>query len=132
MVAAFLTADQAESLGVLAERLAVRGFDEDSRAVREILGQIEIPGGEVSTTTAARILDVTPRTIRGWVRRGTLPGRRDGAGRFRVSLQELRPTVALRDLMPSRVGESGLVSDREIAEEIRRVRGARRTTRRGM
>ena len=121
-----VTREQIEALGAVAERLNAKGLEEESRAVREILAQLQRTPREVPASTAAEILHVTPQTIRNWVRGGILHGRRDRTGHFHVSLDALEPTIRLNQLMPNVPEELVAISDDEIDAEIQAVRAARR------
>lgn len=121
-----VTQEQIEALSAIAERLDATGLAAESRAVRDILAQVQRTPREVPASTAAEILRVTPQTVRNWVRSGILPGRRDRTGHFLVSLDALEPTIRLNQLMPNVSEELAAISDDEIDDEIQAVRAARR------
>lgn len=116
--------EQLEMLGSVAERLTARGLDDESRLLREVVAQLQRTPREVPASTAAEILEVTPQTIRNWVRGGILAGRRDETGHFYVSFEALQPALRLRQTLPDQ--PAGTISDAEIDAEIEAARGERR------
>jgi hypothetical protein len=120
MVIRLVTGEQIESLHAVAERLDSRGLADESRVLREILDQLELDmlaqlergPSEVSASIAARILEVTPQTIRNWVRSGILAGRQNRTGRFYVSFDALEPALRMREILPDQ--PAGTISDDEI------------------
>lgn len=124
MVIGLVTEEQLEALRAVTERLDARGLEDESRMLREVLAQLQRPQRDVPASTAAGILDVTPETIRTWVRRGILSGRWDRAGRCSVSLDALEPTLRMRGILPDT--PAGTITDEEIDAEIDAVRAARR------
>jgi hypothetical protein len=126
MVIALVNQEQIDILAAVVERLDARGLEEESRALRELLVQLQGSADEVSASAAAEILRVTPQTVRNWVRGGILPGRRDQTGHFQVSLAALMPTIRLIRMMPNVSDEQATITDDEIDEEIQAVRAARR------
>jgi hypothetical protein len=128
MMVGLVTKEQLETLGAVAERLDSRGLKDESRALREILAELQRSPREVPASAAAEILRVTPQTVRNWVRSGILPGRRDSTGHFRVSVDALEPTIRLNQLMPSVSKELAAISNDDIETEIKAVRAARRAS----
>jgi hypothetical protein len=124
MVIGLITREQIETLGAVAERLDAQGLRDESRMLREVLVQLERTPREVPASTAAEILEVTPQTVRNWVRGGILPGRRDRTGHFYASLEVLGPALRLRQVLPD--APAGTVTDEEVDAEIESVRAARR------
>jgi hypothetical protein len=124
MVIRLVTGEQLETLHAVAERLNSRGLGDESRILREILDQLEqdvearLERGpsEVSASIAARILEVTPQTIRNWVRSGILAGRLNRTGRFYVSFDALEPALRMREILPDQ--PAGAISDEAIDDEI--------------
>jgi hypothetical protein len=125
MVVALVSQEQIEALSAVLERLDAKGLAEESRALREVLGQLRNNPQEVPASTAAEILMVTPQTVRNWVRAGTLPGRRDATGHFLVRLDALEPTIRLSQIMPDVA--VGAYTDEEIDAAIEAVRARRRS-----
>lgn len=119
-----VTHEQIETLCAMAERLAARGLEDESRTLREVLAQMQRAPHEIPATAAAGILAVTPQTIRNWVRGGILPGRRDRTGHFYVSLDALEPALRLRQVSPD--APASTIPDEEIDAEIETVRAERR------
>jgi Helix-turn-helix domain len=101
MIVGLVHREQVDILSVVVERLDAHGLEEESHALRELLVQLKGSPDEVSASVAAEILRVTPKTVRNWVRGGTLPGRRDQSGHFQVRLDTLAPVVRLNQLMPN-------------------------------
>ena len=124
MVIGVVTSEQMETLCAVAERLDARGLEDESRMLREVLAQVEQAPREAPASTAAAILEVTPQTVRNWVRRGLLPGRRDPTGHFYVSLDALETASRLRQALPDQ--PTGAITDQEIDAEIDAVRADRR------
>lgn len=54
---------------------------------------------DLSTGTAAEALDVSPQTIRNWVRRGTLAGTQTASGRLRVDAESVEAVLRRRSVM---------------------------------
>ncbi len=95
--------------------------------VREVLAQLEQAPRELRAATAAKLLAVTPRTIRNWVRAGVLPGRRDQTGHFYVTVDALEPAIRLRQVLPTDPADgAATVTDEAIDAEIEAVRAGRR------
>lgn len=72
----------------------------------------------------ARILGVTPQTVRNWVRGGVLPGRRDQTGHFYVHAKAL--THALEMQAAFATAPRVEITGAEIDAEIEAVRAERR------
>ena len=123
MVIGLLTREQIEALDGVAARLDARGLADEGRIVREVLAQLEHAPRQVPAAEAARILAVTPQTVRNWVRGGVLPGRRDRTGHFYVELDALEPALRLRHVLPD--APAGKISDAEIDAEIEAARNER-------
>jgi hypothetical protein len=113
------------ALGTVAERLDAKGLTDESQILRQVLAELQRAPREVPASTAAEILEVTPQTIRNWVRGGILPGRRDRTGHVYVPLDALESSLRLRQVLPDR--PAGTVTDEEIDAEIEAVRAERRT-----
>lgn len=122
MMIALVTGEQIKTLDGVARRLDASGLVDESRALREVLAELQQAPREVPASTAAEILHVTPQTVRNWVRAGILPGRRDRTGHFQVSLDALEPTIRLNQLMPNVSDELAAISDDEIDAEIQAVK----------
>src|SRR3954464_4546504 len=101
MMIAMVNQKQIETLAEIAERLDAQGMADESQRLRGVLAEIAPLSGEVPSTAAARILDVTPRVVRNWVRGGILPGRRERTGRFYVNAEALRPALDMRRILPN-------------------------------
>src|SRR5262249_4012954 len=124
MVIGLLTTKQIEALDGVAARLDAQGLADEGRIVREVLAQLERAPRELSAAEAARILAVTPQTVRNWVRGGILPGHRDRTGHFHVELAALEPALRMRQVLPD--APAGPITDEEIDAEIDAVRAERR------
>ncbi len=124
MAISLVTHEQLVTLKALADRLDAKGIAYESRVLREVLAQLQAGQREVSASVAAEILEVTPQTIRNWVRGGILPGRRDRTGRFSVSLDALEPAIRMRQAWPDPPARQ--FTDEEIDAEIEAVRAERR------
>jgi hypothetical protein len=125
-MSALVSEEQLQALSTVAARLDAKGLDEESKLLRAILVQLEATPAEVSASMAAEILQVTAQTVRNWVRAGIIPGRTDQTGHFLVSLDALKATIRLNQLMPDVSKELAAISDEEIDREIQAVRAARR------
>lgn len=128
MTIALVNQEQIETLSAIVERLDAGGFAEEGRMLREVVAQLGASQQEVPPSTAAKILRVTPQTVRNWVRAGIVPGRRDRTGHFHVRLDALEPTIRLNQLMPSVEKNLATITDEEIEAEIQAVRAARQIT----
>jgi len=124
MGSALLSQKQIRRLSSLARRLDAHGLKEESRTLREVLAEIENSPRELSASAAARILEVTPQTVRNWVRGAVLPGRKDRTGHFHVGLDSLTAALELRRVLPG--GRPGALTEDEIDAEIEGVRTERR------
>lgn len=125
MMTGLVTHEQIETLCAIAERLATRGQEDESRALCEVLAQLQRAPREVSAAAAAKILAVPPQTIRNGVRGGILPRRWDRTGHFYVSLDALESVLRLRQISPD--VPASTITDKEIDAEIEAVRAERRT-----
>jgi hypothetical protein len=124
MVIGLVTQEQIDVLSAVAEQLDAKGLADESRLLRDVLAQLERMPREVPASAAAEILEVTPQTIRNWVRGRILPGRQDRTGHFYVSLDALEPALRLRQILPD--GPADTITDEEIDAEIEAVRAERR------
>jgi excisionase family DNA binding protein len=125
VVLGVVTEEQVKTLHVVVERLQERGLLWESEALRKVLDQVERPKAGLSTGEAARLLHVTPQTIRNWVRAGVLAGWKDTTtGHVFVSRESLIPALVQRRVLPDASVPD--VSDAEIAAEIAAVRTERR------
>jgi hypothetical protein len=127
-IMAIVSREHLEALAAMAERLETRGLEDESRALREILAQINSGAHEVSESTAAEVLHVPPDIVRNWVRAGILAGREDETGRLYVPLEVLEPTIRLSLAMPDVSEQLAAMTDDEINAEIEAVRAERRLT----
>jgi hypothetical protein len=123
---AIVSREHLEALAAMAERLEMRGLDDEGRALREILIQINNGPQEVSESTAAEVLHMPPEIVRTWVQAGILAGRQDETGQFYVPLEILEPTIRLSLAMPDVPEELAAMTDDEINAEIEAVRAERR------
>ena len=74
----------------------------------------------VRTGQAAKILGVTPQTVRNWVKRGILPGQADASGHIFVEAKALQNTVDLSAALPEWEGEP--IGEDEINAQIAALR----------
>lgn len=121
---AVLRPEQVEAIASIVEQLEGKGLTEESRRLRDLLAEFESGPQEVSASTAARILEVTPQTVRNWVRGGVLPGRRDQTGHFYVQATAL--THALEMHAAFSTAPRVEITGAEIDAEIEAVRAERR------
>jgi predicted site-specific integrase-resolvase len=126
VIVGVLTRDQLDQLQALIARLERYGVVDEAQSLREVVHAITNGRREVPASVAARILHVTPQTIRNWARAGILAGRQDQTGHFYVSLDELEPAVQLDLAKPELPLELDDITDEEIAAEIAAVRAERR------
>ena len=111
-----LTDQEINTLRQVAHILEQRGLPEESAALWEVLAAGR--RDEVRASTAARILHVTPQTVRNWVRRGTLDGRIDPTGHVYVQASSLAPAVEMDAAMPRRSAADPEITDDEIVAEV--------------
>lgn len=128
---AVLKPEQVETIVSVANELEGKGLVEESRRLRDLLAEFEKRPKEVSASTAARILEVTPQTVRNWVRGGVLPGHRDQTGHFYVQATALTHALELQAAFATapRVEITGAEIDAEI-EAVRAERRERTAARR--
>ena len=81
---------------------------------------------EVSASAAARILHVTPRIVRNWIKFGNLNGRIDSKGHAYVPLSAFMPAIELDAVMPRRAANEPEISEHEILAEIAAYRAEQR------
>src|SRR4051812_14835704 len=121
---AVLTAREMDTLRQVARNLEQRGLSRECAALWEVLAA----GGrrdEVWASTAARILHVTPQTVRNWVKRGTLDGRFDSTRHVYVRATSLAPAIEMDAAMPGRAATEPEITDAEILAEIVAYRAER-------
>jgi transposase-like protein len=112
-----LTERELRSIEDVAERLERQGLLAESQTLRSIV-RTSGDRREVRASVAARILHVTPQTVRNWVKRGRLAGRVDGTGHVLVAAEAIRPAIELDAAMPLEPESSPDVSVDEILAEI--------------
>ena len=111
-----LTSDEVRTLRDLARNLKERGLTDESATLWQILTSSRRE--EVSASAAARILHVTPRIIRNWVKRGILDGRTDVQRHVYVRVSSLMPAIELDAILPRRAADEPDISEDEILAEI--------------
>lgn len=116
--------EQVETITSVAEQLEGKGLVEESRALRALVAEFASGPQEVAASTAARILEVTPQTIRNWVRGGILPGRKDRTGHFYVQATALTHALEVHAVLAT--APSVEIAGAEIDAEIAAVRAERR------
>ena len=108
----------------IAARLDQHGVHSEGRAILDVVETITHAKRGVSTGSAARMLGVTPQTIRNWVRGGVLAGWYDNTGHVLVARDALEPAIAMRSALP--MTDVPIVADEEIDAEIAAMRAERR------
>lgn len=121
---AVLRPEQVETIASVAERLESKGLAEESHALRSLVAELESEPQEISPSSAAQILYVTPQTVRNWVRAGVLPGRQDQNGRFYIPVKALTHAIEMRAAFA--LAPDVVISDDEIDAEIEAYRAERR------
>lgn len=121
---AVVTPEQVETITSVAEQLEGKGLVEESRALRALVAELESGPQEVSASTAARILEVTPQTVRNWVRNGILAGRKDRTGHFYVQARALTHALQMHAVFAT--APAVQITGAEIDAEIEAVRAERR------
>ena len=124
-MARVLTERELSAIRRLAARLEKRGLSAESRELRSI---VDASGErrEIKASDAAALLQVTPQTVRNWVRRGVLTGRVDQTGHVLVELDALRAAIEIDAAMAYREGSATEVTDEEILAEIDAYRSERK------
>ena len=127
-MACILTERDLAAVGKLANRLRAKGLVAESDRLLEILRQ-GTARREVRASTAARILRVTPQTIRNWVRRGLLAGRVDRTGHVLVPAYALEDVARLDAVLLALPNPPADVTEDDILAEIAAHRAERKAKR---
>jgi hypothetical protein len=124
-MACVLTERDVKSIIQLAQRLESQGLVAESETLRAILS-VGSSRREVRAAVAAEILQVTPQTIRNWVKRGIIPGRIDDTGHVFVYGEALRPAIDIHAATPYLPSDAPHLSIDAINAEIEAHRAERR------
>lgn len=112
---------EVRALHDLAERLEERGMHAEGMALREIL-QSQPARHEVRASVVAEVVHMPVDTVRGWIRRGIVPGRIDESGEAFVDFEAFESVLALDAALPYADPSSPDVSEDDILAEIAAVR----------
>lgn len=124
MTVRLVTQEQIDDLLDLATRLKVKGLEEESQWLAQVLDDLRAGSDSIPASMAAEILAVTPQTVRNWVRAGIIDGHTDDTGHFYVNAGQLESAIRIRRALPRPSPRS--VAETEIDAEIAAVRSTKR------
>ncbi|MBI3977124.1 MAG: hypothetical protein HY331_02955 [Chloroflexi bacterium] len=120
-----LTARESRTANRLIKRLERKGLLAESKVLRDLLS-VGSDRREVRASVAARVLHVSPQTVRKWVKRGLMHGRIDDTGHIYVPVEVLDRVSRLHAAMTKPPHPRADVSEDEILAEIAAYRMERR------